>query len=386
MNASHRRGWGCRAPLLLGLVAIAGTASAAQVDGRVIGPDGGGVALPVLLEVHDGQQVVYTAEAVSSADGSVRWGDVPEAEGLLARLRATYEGAEYMSPAVALEGGAGALELTVLPVARDGRPLHLDTLHLIVQADEPGLLRVLQFMTVSNAGAAAFAGGPQLADGRPAGLVIPLPAGAANVRPAPFPTPESALDPPNAEFGSDRVLDARPVPPVGRQVAVTYELETSSGRLDLELLLPYPTQTASLLLGGAVRDQITLRSDQLQLQEPEMIGEDQYDLWSAEALAPGTELAFTFAPPGISLSVERISILSVGIALLVAVAGSVFGGRSRGHAERQRAALVRAIADLDEAHAAGNVEWSEYFHRRGRELEKLSLLDDDARAADSAPA
>lgn len=350
-------------------------ASAAQVEARVVDADGVGVSLPVVLEVHDGQQIVHQREGVTDADGVVRWPDIPETKGLNARLLATYDGAEYTSMVVALENGTGNIQLTVLPVAHEGRPLHLDTLHLIVQADEPGFLRVLQFMTISNAGEAAFAGGPRLADGRPAGIVIPLPAAASNVRPAPFPTVEDALDPEQAQFDSDRVLDARAVPADGRKVAVTYELSLTGGDADVSLVLPYPTQSVSLLLGGELAEDLTLTSDLLRSEPAELIGDQQYELWVAETLQPGTELTFTIAPSGLTLTPGQIGLFGAGAGLLLAVAGSVLGGGSREYRAGQRQSVIVAVAALDDSHEAGEIDDSKYFRRRGRELDCLALLD-----------
>jgi len=357
------------------LVGMPMNAMAAQVDARVVDADGAGVVLSVFLEVHDGQQIVYQREAVTDEAGLAQWSDVPDSETLNARLRATYDGAEYISRVVALENGSGVIELTVLPVAREGRPLHLDTLHLILQADEPGFLRVLQFMTISNAGEAAFAGGPQLADGRPSGIVIPLPAAARNVTPAPFPNEEEALNREQAQFDSDRILDARPVPADGRQVAVTYELPLEGGAVDANLLIPYPAANISLLLGGAGAQELTLESAQLSAEQAEMIGDQRYRLWVASALQPGSELAFTIAPAGTTLSVGQIGLLAAAAGLMLAVAGSMVSGGSPEYRGGQRRTVLAAIAELDDSHEAGDISDGDYFHRRGRELDRLALLD-----------
>ena len=348
---------------------------AAQVEGRVVDAEGAGVVLAVVLEVHDGQQVVYQQEGLTDSAGLARWIDVPETDGLSARIRASYDGAVYISSIVALDNGAGRLQLTVLPVVREGRPLHLDTLHLIVQADEPGILRVLQFMTVSNPGAAAFAGGPQLADGRAAGIVIPLPAGAMNVRPAPFPSPDAALDLAQAQVDSDRILDARPVPPGGRQVAVTYELSLADAAASVSLLVPYPTQSASLLLGGAGAQELTVTSNQLQARQAEMIGDQRYQLWMAETLQPGGELTFSIGAPGLTLTAAQIGLLAAAAGLLLAVAGSMLGGGSVQYRAEQRRTVLAAVAALDDAHDAGDIGRGDYFSRRGRELDRLAFLD-----------
>lgn len=371
-----------RATALLLVLGMPFHALAAQVEGRVVDADGRGVDLVVTLEVHDGQQIVYQREASTDGAGVALWAEVPDSDGLNARIRAIYDGAEYISAAVALESGTGAIDLTVLPVAREGRPLHLDMLHLIVQADEPGFLRVLQFMTISNAGEAAFAGGPQLADGRSAGIVIPLPVTARNVSAAPFPNAEEALDPEQAQFDSDRILDARPVPASGRQVAVTYELPLTDGSAEVSLLLPYPVASVSLLLGGSGARELTLDSDQLRSEQAEMIGDKQYDLWVAEALQPGTELTFTIAPPGLTLTLGQIGLLVAAAGLLFAVVGSLLGGGSAEYRDKQRRAVIATVAALDDSHDAGELGDGRYFYRRGRELDRLALLDVGTGASD----
>ena len=365
------------------LLATPFVAQAGQVEGRIVDADGEGVALPAILEVHDGQQIVYQSEELADDTGLARWAEVPDSDGLSARMRATYDGAEYISAVVALDSGAGVLELTVLPVAREGRPLHLDTLHLIVQADEPGFVRVLQFMTISNAGEAAFAGGPQLAEGRSAGIVIPLPATARNVSPAPFPNAEQALNPAFAQFDSDRVLDARPVPTGGRQLAVTYELPLDSGLVDVSLLMPYPAANVSLLLGGVGAPELSLDSAQLQAQQTEMIGDQQYRLWVAAALQPGTDLSFTIGPAGLALTAGQIGLMAAAAGLLLAVVGSLVTGGSTEYRAGQERKVLAALAALDDAHAAGDVGDGDYFYRRGRELDRLALLDASTGAAKS---
>jgi hypothetical protein len=364
-----------RTAVLVGLVAFAPQASfAGEVVGRVIDSEGAGVAVGVVLEINDGQQIVYTREATTGADGVARWNDVPDAPELQARLVANFDGAEYVSAPLALDNGSGAIELTVYPVLREGRPLHLDTFHLIAQIDEPSVLRVLQFMTISNAGVAAYAGGPALSDGRQAGIVIPLPSAATNVRPAPFPSPAAALSMEDAQFDSDRILDPRPVPPDGRQVAVTYDLPVDA-EIDVQLQLPYPTQSVTLLLGGAARDTIELSSDQLESEGQQSIGDQQYDLWSVAALQPGTSVQFSVGPPGLAVSPGQWSLIAMGAGLLIASIASLLGGASEQFAQRQRADIIARIAQLDDSHVAGDLSDGDYFARRGRELEKLDLLE-----------
>lgn len=329
----------------------------------------------VRLQVHDGHEIVFDEQARTDAAGRARWRGVPAGESARARAAVrTDDAVTYYSDTVALEPGVdAALEVTLYPVTDEGRPLHLDTLHLIVQIDDPGLYRVLQFMTVSNAGQAAYAGGPALRDGRRAGLVLPLPPGAGSVRVAPFPSAEEALPPEAAEIRSDRVLDARPVPPAGRQVAITYDLVSEGEPVEVVLELPYPTQSVSLLVGGDAAGQVDLRTDSLEPQPDQQIGERSYRMWLAEALAPGTRVRFTIGPHRGGLTIAHWALLALGVGLLCAVAAGL-QRPAPGHVERRRDEIIAAIAALDDAYEEGELEDSEYFGRRAAELERLELL------------
>lgn len=346
------------------------------VRGTVALPDGSPAAgVEVVIEVHDGTTMLFENQVISDADGSVGWDQVPAASGNFVRLGATYDGAVYYSETTSLAPGtAPALNVPVFPLATDGRPLHIQTLHLIVQVEDPGLYRVLQFMTVVNAGEAAYAGGPQLADGRSSGLVIPIPETASAVRAAPFPSPADALDVADAEIGTDRVLDARPVPADGRQVAVTYDLVADDGPVQVKLAVPYPVQAVSLMIGGEFADTIEITETDLVARPNEEVGDQNFALWAAEGLQPGTELAFTIGKPAVTLSSQQWSLLALGIALLLAFAGAIYGGNFS-HDAGASAAVAAHIAQLDLDHEGGALSSEAYFQQRSTEIERLMLLE-----------
>ncbi len=361
------------AVLLLAAAAPA-TAQTIAASGRVVLADGTPVAgTEVRAEVHDGRAIVFSETARADSDGSVSWAAIPSASGYHLQLSVRYADVDYFSETVPLSTNPVELTVTVHPVTAEGRPLHLDTLHLIVQVDEPGLFRVLQFMAVSNAGAAAYAGGPQLADGRRAGIVLPLPIAASSVQPAPFPSPDEALDAQRAEFGRDRVLDPRPVPPEGRQVAITYDLSSDGEPVPVVLTLPYPTQSVSLLVGGAAAEQIVVSDTSLEARPAEQIGEQEYELWGAEVLAPGTEITFTLGPPRVTVSTPAWALIGLSVALSLAVAGSFLHADPANRASLRRAILQR-VADLDDDFDGDAISEAEYFRLRGVEIECLMLL------------
>lgn len=380
------------------LVATAGPAAAAsglvrqasatgQIEARVLDGEGAPVAgVPVVLEVHDGQAYVHRDEAVSDPGGRVVFSSVPTGDTLVGRLGAEYSGVTYNSSTFqpGAEGVTRA-EVRVAEVTSEGRPLHLDTLHIIIQAEDPTFYRVLQFVTVSNAGEAAWAGGPPLADGRPAGLVIPVPAAARSLQPAPFPTAADALPAAAIEDGSNTVLDPRPVPPSGRQAAITYDLVASDGPVDVRLPLPYPTQTVSVLLGGTGAEEVELTDTGLQQQPPEQIGEAQYESWRAETLEPGTEIRFRIGPRSEGLPAWAWGLVGLGVGLLAAVSASFRPRDVRESVVAERDRLVDVIARLDLDRSAGRLDEEAYYRRRSAHLERLMVLEERLASESTGP-
>lgn len=331
---------------------------------------------PVMLDVHDGRQTLATLEGRTDEAGRVGWEEVPAAAGYHARATVLWSGVRYPSDTVTLAPDEPArLAIEVFETTDQGRPLHLDTLHLILQMEEPGVVRVLQFMTVSNAGDAAYAGGPELEDGRRAGIVIPLPTGATRLAAAPFPTGEEALVLSEAEVRPDAVLDPRPVPPEGRQVALTYDMVFGDDGAEFSYELPYPTASVSVLLGGPAADAVELETSDLDSRPGERIGDQQFDLWAADALQPGAEIAFTVGSGGVRIAVEHWALIGLAAGLLLALAGTWLGSAGRVRTEAERDQILRRVAALDLRHDAGEIESGEYFERRGRELERLAMLE-----------
>lgn len=368
------------------------TAAAAQdslvLRGEVVLPDGTPASgVPVSLQIHDGTQVVHEEAALADDRGRAVFEEVPVGGGHLARLAAIYADVTYYSDPIALDdaGPEATLRLQVAPVGSEGRPLHLDTLHLIIQAESPTRLRVLQFVNVSNAGEGAWAGGPELATGQRAGLEIPIPAAATEVTPAPFPSSAAALPADRIEIGQGRILDPRPVPPTGRQAAVTYLLETPEA-VEVALPLPYPTQSVSVLLGGGSAGSVSLDRTNLTRRPPEEVGGEAYESWTASALEPGSEIRFRIGPPSPPLLPPYgWALAGLGLMLLIAV-GATLSSRPGARDLQQRDRLMENIARLDLRHERGELEGAEYHMRRGRELERLTLLEerlgDDARPGD----
>lgn len=346
-----------------------------EIRGSVHHLDGRPLAdAPVVLEVYDGQQILQSLESVTDGEGNAVFADVQANAENVARLGAHYGGIVYYSDPVILGSETVRdLAVTVTEVSSEGHPLHLETLHIIVQIDDPTRYQVLEFATVSNAGEMAWAGGPPLADGTPSGLVIPLPSGATEVRPAPFPSAADAIPADAIPAGEPGpyILDPRPVPPSGRQVALTYVLEAGDDGADLQLTLPYPAASVSVLVGGAAVGAVEFHDSNLERGDPQQIGDQQYEVWSATSLSPDTEILLGIGPRTQLLSPEAWGLIGLGLALAGAVVASFKGLRPGPDAEQLREEILRRIARLDLEHEAGSVDDAEYQRRRGEDVERL---------------
>ncbi len=353
----------------------------------MIGPDGNPASgIPAALEIHAGRQFVHQREAVTNTEGSVEWSDVPATAGNRARVGADLGDIRYHSESVALMDDVPAsLTVRLLRPVSEGRPLHIDSLLIVVHVEEPGLYRVLQYANISNAGAAAFAGGPVLQNGERAGLELPVPMAATGVEPAPFPNPREALRADTAVILSGRVLDPRPVPPSGRQVAISYNLVTNGDGVLVELELPYPAANVNLLVGGSGSGLVEVSDLNLEPQPPQAIGEagdqDLYATWGRPSWQPGETIRFRVGPRHSRLAASSWGLLGLGLGLIFAAVGSWTDRGFQRVPQERRQEVLAAVAALDVSHSRGDIGDADYFHRRGIELGRLLLLEqDDPRA------
>lgn len=255
----------------------------------------------------------------------------------------------------------------------EGMPLHVDVFHLILNVVEPGFYQVAQVMSVRNVAEQAYLGGPISSDGRRAGLIIPLPVGAIEVHP--LPPSQNDLDPSSLVLEEGRLLDLRAVPPGTLQAAISYELVAGPEGQEVEIALPYPTRTVSLLIGGAAFDAVQIEASQFVRQQPVSLGDKTFAQWTTEMLDAGSTVRFRVGPAASSLSAATWALLGLGISLLVAIAVSLFGGRRGINFEAQRQQIIHRIAFLDQRKEAGRISASDYFTQRGNALEQLLALE-----------
>ena len=328
----------------------------------------------VVLEVHNSSQLIDELTASTEEDGAVQFTAVPTGPGFHVRPVVNYGGADYVGDPTPLpEGGDLVLPVTVYPTTTEGSLLHLDVLHLIVRVVEPGLYQVVQVMVVRNVGEAAYLGGPAAADGRRAGLVIPFPTGAVQVRP--FASPQGNLDPSTLVRDGNRFLHLRPIPPGLEEVAISYELVADrSGQL-VELTLPYPTQRVSLLVGGPASDRVRVDAIDLVPGDPQTIpGQGTFANWVSDVREAGSVVAFRIGPVSGGLTVQSWAMVGLSLAIFAAVAGSVLASRTQ-DVEHRRRQLLEQIARLDLQRENRSVSDSSYVIARSAALDELLSIE-----------
>ena len=360
-----------------GLAAQASAASASvlvQVSNESGDPVAGEM---VVLQINDGQEIIDEIVATSEDDGAVLFQEVPTADGYLAVPFVVYNGYTYRGEEMTLvpEGNAAIL-ITVYTATEGGADLHIEILHVVLTAVEPGVYQAVQVMQVLNVNEQAFFGGPEF-EGQRSGLTIPFPPGAVSVAPLPD---ISGLDPSRLAVDGNRLLDLRALPPGSHQVAISYDLATGPDGKDIELMLPYPTAEVSILLGPDI-DAAKIDSDDLLEQTAQEIpGQGVYANWTSGVVDAGKAVTFHLGPRSVPISAEAWSLLGLAVALLVTTAASIFGARLPQPDLGSRDELIAAVASLDDAHDRAAVSESGYYTRRRETLERILELDQRASA------
>ncbi len=351
---------------------------------RVVNERGEAVAeQDVIVFIIDAeQQITDRLEAPTSAEGAAIFEDVAIGTGYTAWTASIYETASYQGEPVELTPGvATTLPLTVYTVTDAPTNLHIRMLHVIINTIEPGLYQAVQVMSVMNpAEQAGFSG--ELYDGRPVGLVIPIPDTARAAGPiAQF----SGLDPALLVVEAGRILDLRPVPPGSHQIAVQYELLTEADGSDIAMNFPYPTTEVSLLVGPGLGT-VVLESDQLTELEPAAIpNQGDFANFRSDVIDAGGTLRFRLGPPSAPLSIAAWSLLALAVALFAGALVSMWGGRKApapGASETvpadpasERQDLLAQVARLDDQHAAGSIAEDDYHALRARAIARLVDID-----------
>jgi mono/diheme cytochrome c family protein len=362
------------------------------IRGQVINGTAGAV-LPAGLEVElhgfDGDAEVLMETAVVGDDGTFLFENLEVVPGRLYVAASEYGGILYTSEITHLTEAGETLNMTItiFEATQDTDAVSVDRLHVLFDFSNEGVVRVLELWVISNLGdeTIATSEGEGLLE-----IALPEEAGQPNFE-------DSALGerylPTETGF-----IDRMPLRPGAGVAQLVFDFDMPySGRLDFDQHMNYPVQAVVVLVdeggpritGDAVEDRGLMTVSDLQMQT-----------YALGPLAAGDEMRFrvsgrprplitlggedTGRNLAIALGVFGAALIGVGawwyfsrrVASRPAVeAGDVEETGLGGGATSRRASredLLRAIAELDDAYAAGDVEEAEYQRSR-RELKAQAL-------------
>ncbi len=407
--------------LFLGLLAWPLTTHAQPPDtelsiviaGQIInGTPGGSVPanLSLMLHTYDGQTMTAMTDGVADAQGRFRFESVPMQRGRSFEVMVTYRDVAYFSQRVEPELGEPVLELpvTVYETTTATTTLRVGQLHLLLEF-APGSVQVMQLYILSNLGDRTIVVG----DGK--GVPFRLPAEARDVR--------FESDPTGARFmrTEDGFVDTAPiVPGEGTLPTLVRYTLPYTGEATLRIPIDYPTQRVSVLLpevGVRLEDaaywrvgkELLLRGQVHQVFDYERVPLTAGEVLSLRivgqpAVTTSTSDPATMERPSVSLAREggpfRISserrrtvfLVGMALSLILIEAGGLWWWRNRllsavaasGTPPSERASLLQAIADLDDAYEAGAIDEGAYRVQRAHlRHQALALMRDrDAAAAE----
>ncbi|HEY64628.1 MAG TPA: hypothetical protein G4O02_08655 [Caldilineae bacterium] len=350
------------------------------VNGTPGGPSPSNVSL--MLHAYEGRMMVDMIHGTSDAEGRFRFEDVPAPAGRSFEVMATYRDVVYFSERVEPEPGQMQLDLpvTVYETTTDTTAVRVEQLHILLDFS-PERMHVVQIYVLSNTGDRAV-----VADGQE-GLRFRLPAGATEVS---FRGDQDGTRFVREEGG---FVDTAPVAP-GTGTLSTVVIYTIPYDEGIELTVPvdYPTMSAGVLVPQVG---VTLSGEGWDAGQEMNIQGRPYLLHSFGhvPLAPGDVVRFTITgrPDLTSLTGATaetrggagvpswVFALGLGFSLILITAGGIWWWRDRRSESAvasvepdDLASVLQAIAELDDAHAAGTIDELTYRAERER-LQALAI-------------
>jgi hypothetical protein len=396
--------------LVLAVSLLLPVASRAQGTGSlqvqlVNGTPGGtelGVGIPVVLHIYQGGTEVETRETLTEADGSFQFDGLDTGPDLEYWPEVRYQDSFFTSAEpFQFADGQTALSgtLTVYETTNDDSAIRLDSVHVIAESFGE-VLRISEIHLFGNGGDKAFIGNPEDSE-QGMTVFIPLPENAVGLSFGEGVAEDQYIQ---VEGG---LMGTEPVPP-GTETALaffSYHLMVTGESVPLEQRFAYPVTNMNMLVA---QPGLTLNSDQLQSRGLELFQGRQYELYSTQNLGPEISLALEFIPvtevsgdtgalgspassgagmTGATPRGNQLLILWIGVGLAVlAVAGVVVYSMAAGPpavAAAGRADLasnpkargqLAALADLEDAFEAGQVNEVAYERRRAELYEEIRSL------------
>lgn len=387
------------APPATAAPAVAAVAEARGTVSGVITSGTAGAGLPenlsVTLHIVDAAFNEETREAVLGPDGSFSFEDVPIRADRRYFTTVQFSEGFFVSDLLPGDPAAPALELpiTVYSVTADPSVIRIASMLAQIVPAADGL-QVIQIVTYRNDSDRIFLSDEVTGEFQQASVRLTLPAGAV--------VQEFAGDSDRYVLAADgsAVTDTRPVFPGEDHIVHVMYTVPYNGRAEIAQPLDYPLAgRVQLLLDSTLE----LTSSQLPPRGAQTMGSATYLTYGGDlALSGGETLRYTVAgaaaAPGTSAPASGNSNIVLAAALFAAGAGALLAAALlywRGRtapapaataapvSERQQQIdmLVQQIAELDDAHEAGEITRSAYRKQRLALKERLTaLLQQDDRA------
>jgi cytochrome c553 len=338
--------------------------------------------LEVTLHGFEGQQEVILAGAIVDETGSFTFGEYDLLPGWVFVATIEYQGVMYGSEIVEYSSDAEVfLPVTFFEASDDLNAVFVDRLHAIVSVSAEGVLEITELWIISNFSDYTVASPDGIGI-----LEIPLPEGATNLR-----FDSGALG--DRYISTDRgFVDSQPVRPGldTHELVFSFELPYDKG-LDFRQSMDYPVDAIVILTPAT---------------GPELEGEGILDMgaremsgtllrnYNAEPIPAGGVFEVKIRGSGIDEGAtddSTVVTVGIGIGSLILAAGvvGIWWRRRREPSTESveeveyrsvrddsvevedKEALLRSIANLDDAFEAGEIEENPYQERRSELKTKL---------------
>ena len=354
--------------------ATQGVAVNGVIRGQVVNGTPGG-SLPDGVEVtltgFDGDAEAYSETAALAEGGTYAFADVPAVPGRIYGATVSFGGVLYFSDGAHLAGEAEPLELpvTVYDTTTDGSGLQVERLHVLFDFAVPDQVQVLELWVLSNVSDRTVVAAPQR------GVVeVSLPEGAT----------ELAFE--DGSVGDRYILtdagfgDTQPIVPgsATSQFIFSYRMPYD-GRMTFHRPTNYAVNAAVVLLPG---DGVTAKGTGLQDLGVQQMGGQAVHNYAAGAIPAGSALELEVSGKPATATAGAASSGWTNAAIGLGVLGSLLilaglwwfrpsastgrRGTRRPSGENETDRLLGAIAELDDAFAAGEMDEGVYRARRER--------------------
>jgi len=334
---------------------------------------------PIILRAYDENGEVMSRTAQLNSAGVVTFTGLPFEDGYFYQAEMNYQGGRFYAAPVQFTATAVLTSLLgVYDVATDAGAISISEYHYFVQDLSEGQASIVEVYFFDNTSDKAYMDAP-FPNGSPKSLRVFVPEDAANLR---FDGPGIG-----ARFAREgnTIYDTDAVGPGQRAASITliYEMPYKNAK-QIERQFVYPVKSWDVLLpdselratGTGLTDKgvQTVQGASIRLIAPD-----------APALAANGKISFQLAgqprtaqPIGADGRAVGLALMALAIALGVGALMFIRARHERAAPPRTRDAVLREIAALDDAFAAGKIKERAYSRRREQlkaQARELWVLD-----------